>query len=201
MKLALAASILGLALAACSSSPKPEPAMASSVTLTSADASEAQPKTSTAAERWAEKKIAAEVADAKSGPRDGADPLAMNSELEESSIPDTVITPASQLRNKSPGELSKAIGVVKSASTVEGAVKKLTQRLGKPSWVESPKSSPNAKRRVWVAPAGSRCHRLVLEPDGSVEVEMASKNEWRMLTASARQNPCTGEIKRGISND
>mgnify|MGYP001123126901 CR=1 FL=1 len=201
MKLASVASILGLALAACSSS-TPEPVVASSTTLTSADAREAQPKAKTAAEDWAEKKVAAELANEPIAPsRDGADPLAIDSELEESSIPHMEITPAGQVRKKSPGELNRAIGLVKSASTLEGAVKKLTQRLGKPSWTEAPKSSPNAKRRVWVAPAGNQCHRLVLEADGAVQVETASKSEWRMLTASARQNPCTGEIKRGISHD
>lgn len=196
MKLVPLASILCVALAACASAQKPEPMPATSAaTLTSAESSSGK----SAAEQWAEKKAAAEAEDVKKAPREAANPLAMNSELEESSIPKTEITPANQVRAKSPGELNAAVGVVKASSSVDGAAKKLTQRLGKPNWTESPKSSENAKRRVWVAASGGKCQRLVLEADGTVEVETATKTEWRMLTASARQNPCTGEIKRGIS--
>lgn len=205
------ARIVGLAvcavLSACASAPKSEPASPSASTATSSAAltSSDEPGTpvKTAAEAWAEKKAAAESESSKKESAkadDGAfDPLAMGSELEESSIPKTEITPAGQVRAKSPGELTAALGVVKAESSVEGAAKKLTQRLGKPSWTEAPKSSENAKRHIWVAPAGAQCQRLILEADGSIEVETASKSEWRMLTASARQNPCTGEIKRGIT--
>jgi hypothetical protein len=208
------APIVGLAvcavLSACASAPKSEPASpsastaTSSAALTSSDEPSAPAKT--AAEAWAEKKAAAESesskkesAQAKKADDGELDPLAMGSELEESSIPKTEITPAGQVRAKSPGELTAAFGVVKTESSVEGAAKKLTQRLGKPNWTEAPKSSENAKRHIWVAPAGAQCQRLILEADGSIEVETASKSEWRMLTASARQNPCTGEIKRGIT--
>lgn len=157
------------------------------------------------AEQWAEQKIAAEIETTKkeSSPvaqGDAFDPLAISSELEEASIPTTEMTPSNQLRPKTPNELNAAIGVVTSESSVEGAAKKLTARLGKPSWTESSKGSDKAKRRVWVASHGDRCHRLVLEADGSVEVESASKSEWRLLSAMARQNPCTGEIKRGMSD-
>ena len=77
--------------------------------------------------------------------------------------------------------------------------KKLTKRLGKPTWTESPKGS-HAKRRVWVANAkNNQCHRLVLEADGALIVETMKRDDWRMLTATARQNPCTGEIKRGLT--
>ena len=207
MKLATAAGLCSLVLVACASAPKPEPTATSSAALTSAEPTDANAnadaKGKSAAEEWAEKKIAADAETAKKEarePREALDPLAMGSELEESSIPKTEITPASQVRAKSPGELNAALGVVKSESSVDGAAQKLTQRLGKPTWTESPKGSENAKRRVWVANTGAKCHRLVLEADGSVEVESASKTEWRMLTASARQNPCTGEIKRGITN-
>lgn len=181
-------------MAGCASAQKPAAAPA---TLTSAEV-EAQP-TQTAAEAWAEKKAAVEAASIKkAGPREAADPLATNSELEESAIPKMEITPANQVRAKSPGELNAAVGVVKSATSVDGAALKLTQRLGKPNWTESPKGQDGAKRRIWVAPAGAQCQRLVLAADGSVEVETASKSEWRMLAASAHQNPCTGEIKRGL---
>jgi hypothetical protein len=197
MKLA-ASLFLSLFIAACASAQKPaaEPTATSSAALTSAETGTAQ----SAAEKWAEKKAAAEAETAMKAPREAADPLAMNSELEESSIPATEITPKSQVRAKSPGELNAAASIVSSESSVDGAARKLTQRLGKPNWTEAPKSSASAKRRVWVAAAGGKCQRLVLEADGTVEVETAAATEWRMLTASARQNPCTGEIKRGISN-
>jgi hypothetical protein len=96
-----------------------------------------------------------------------------------------------RLGGKSRGDLDAAIGLVKSASTVEEAQKKLTVRLGKPTWTE------NGQKRVWVANDGSRCHRLVLEQDGSVSVDTAAKSDWNMLSALAKQNACTGEIKRG----
>jgi hypothetical protein len=86
----------------------------------------------------------------------------------------------------------QASATIPKESSVDGAAKKLTTRLGKPSWTE------NGSKRVWVATGGAQCHRLVLEPDGTAEVETASKTEWRMITATARMNPCTGEIKRGI---
>lgn len=198
----LAAAFVSSLVACGGSAQNAEPKTAtSSAALTSAEAGE--PSKKTAAEEWAEKKVAAESAAAKgkepAKKAESADPLAMNSELEESSIPNVEITPAKQVRGKSPAELNAAMGVVKSASSVDGAAKKLTERLGKPSFVESPKGNDQAKRRIWVAASGNQCQRLVLEMDGSVELETASKTEWRMLSASARQNPCTGEIKRGIS--
>lgn len=207
-----------VALAGCGSSAassSAEPRTASSKSALTTDgkkgAAAEEPPKKTAAEEWAEKKIAAEADSAKKESRaksesaaksdaTNGDPLATNSEIEESSIPKTEITPAKQVRAKSPRELNAAMNVVKSAGSVEEAAKKLTQKLGKPSWTESPKSNENAKKRIWVAQQGSQCHRLILDPDGSVEVESASKTEWRMLAASARQNPCTGEIKRGITN-
>lgn len=205
MKLTSAYGLLCLVLASCASAQKPEPTASSAAALTSAEepsAGEAPASGKTAAEDWAEQKVAAEAETAKKEarePREALDPLAMGSELEESSIPKTEITPASQVRTKSPAELNAALGLVKSESSVEGAAQKLTQRLGKPTWTEAPKGAENAKRRVWVANAGATCQRLVLEADGSVELDTAPKTEWRMLTASARQNPCTGEIKRGIT--
>lgn len=207
MKLIQLAGLSCVALAACASAPKPEPTTATTTTTSStatlSSSAEADESGKSAAEAWAERKIAAESETTKKEPSaarlDESDPLAMGSELEESSIPKVEITPASQVRAKGPGELNAALGVLKSESTIEGAAKKLTQRLGNPSWTEAPKGAEHAKRRVWVAPAGGNCHRLVLEADGSVEVESVSKSEWRMLTASARQNVCTGEIKRGIT--
>lgn len=155
----------------------------------------------TAAEEWAERKAIVEAEQVRHARRDprSADPLAMNSELEESAIPKTDITPKSQVRAKSPGELNAAMSDVKAASSVEGAAKRLTARLGKPTWIESPKGQEKSKRRVWVSRVGNQCHRLVLDSDGTALVETASQTEWRMLAATARQNPCSGEIKRGLS--
>ena len=209
MKLVGGAGLFSVVLVACASAQKPEPTASSSAALTSAEgasteaSSNANTSSKTAAETWAEKKIAPDAETAKKEarePREALDPLAMGSDLEESSIPKTEITPAGQVRAKGPAELNAALGLVKSESSVESAVQKLTQRLGKPTWTESPKGAENSKRRVWVANGGATCQRLVLEADGSVELETASKSEWRMLTASARQNPCTGEIKRGITD-
>ena len=188
MKLAGATGLLSVVPVACASAQKPEPTASASAALTSAEGASdsasananTNAKTRTAAEDWAEKKIAAEAETAKKEarePREALDPLAMGSELEESSIPKTEITPVSQLRVKSPAELNAALGVVKSESSVEGAAQKLTSRLGKPTWSESPKGAESAKRRVWVANTGATCHRLVLEPDGAVEVESASRTE------------------------
>ena len=150
----------------------------------------------TEAEKWAEQKVKEEAQKEKAKTSGvtakGGDPLAMNDALEESNIPKIEITPAREVRGKGRGDLDAAMALLKSESSVDGAAKKLTVRLGKPSWTE------NGTKRVWVAPAGAQCHRLVLEPDGTAEIETASRNEWRMLTATARMNPCTGEIKRGI---
>lgn len=213
MKLIHVAGLLSVALVACASAQKTEPTTSSSAALTSADGAaetgadssgsgKGNGSTKTAAEDWAEQKIRAESETSKKeaqGPRESFDPLAMGSELEESSIPKVDVTPANQIRAKSAAELNAALGVVKSESSVEGAAQKLTQRLGKPTWTESPKGAEGTKKRVWTANAGATCQRLVLEADGSVELETASRNEWRMLAASARQNPCTGEIKRGMT--
>lgn len=186
--------VVCVVLAGCASK-QPAVSPTSSTELTSADATD----TRDAAEKWAEAKAAAEMGKTKRETREGFDPLAVGSEIEESSIPNVDMTPANQVRSKSPSELNLAVRLIESASSVEEAAKKITQRLGKPNWTEAPKSSPNAKRRIWVAGGGAQCHRLVLESDGSVDVETVSKSDGHMMTASARQNPCTGEIQRGIS--
>ena len=109
-------------------------------------------------------------------------------------------TPSAKVRAKTLGDLNAALSMMRATATLEAGVKTLTDRLGPPTWVESPKGADGAKRRVWVAQAGARCHRLVLEPDGAMEIDSAAKTELRMLSASARQNPCTGEITRGLSS-
>lgn len=180
-------------LAACGSTQTAEQTRTTSAALT-VEASPNAKNAPSAAEKWAEDKVKEEEKNAKrSGvTAKGGDPLAMNDALEDSAIPKVEMTPAREVRGKSRGDLDAAMGLLKSESSVDGAAKKLTVRLGKPSWTE------DGSKRIWVAAAGAQCHRLVLEADGTAEIETASKSEWRMLTATARQNPCTGEIKRGI---
>lgn len=178
---------------ACGSSQAPGATRTTSAAVT-VERSDAPVAEKSSAEKWAEQKVLADAKSAKQSGDDkkGGDPLAMNDALEDSAIPKIEATPAKELRGKSRGDLDAALALVKTESSVDGAAKKLTVRLGKPTWTE------NGSRRIWVAKAGAQCHRLVLEADGTVEVETAPSSEWRMLAATAKQNPCTGEIKRGI---
>jgi hypothetical protein len=188
---------LALAAIACGGAPK---------TPADANASGASPSTEpappiekiasredmkTAAEKWAEAKSKAEPANVK-GKSEGLDPLDVGAELEASSVPKIAYTPKNEVRNLSRAAFDGAMGVVSHAKTVDDAAAKLVARLGKPTWIE------DGKKRVWVAKDRAQCHRLVLDSDGSVEVETASLTEWRMLSALAQQSPCTGEIKRGV---
>ena len=134
---------------------------------------------------------AAPKAVAVEAPKESLDPLAIDSKLEASCVPTVVQTPAKELRPKSRGDLASAMALLKNESTPEGAVKRVTARLGKPTWIE------NGKKRVWVAKDGKSCHRFVLDADGQADVETASATDWRMLSALAQQNACTGEIRRG----
>jgi len=183
--------LFGLFVVGCGSTQTGEQTRTTSAALT---VEPSQKNAPTAAEKWAEEKVAAEAKNAKTSgvAQKGGDPLAMNDALEDSAIPKIEMTPAREVRMKGRGDLDAAMAMLKSESSVDGAAKKLTVRLGKPSWTE------NGTKRIWVATAGAQCHRLVLSPDGTAEIETASKSEWRSLTATARQNPCTGEIKRGI---
>lgn len=181
-----------LALLACGSSQTASATRTTSAALTvEADGEPAGPTT---AEKWAEEKVLADAKLAGGGARasGGGDPLAVDGALEDASIPKIERASAKELRAKGRSDLDAGMALVKSSSSVDDAVKKLTVRLGKPTWTE------NGARRIWVAAAGAQCHRLVLEADGSVEIETASKSEWRLLAATAKQNPCSGEIKRGI---
>ncbi len=186
-----------LSLVACGGSQKPaeEPTASSQAALSSSSEEEkGEPKTKSAAEEWAEKKVASEESKAKTVSRESGDPLAMNSDVENASIPKIEMTPKKELRHKGKGDLYAAVSLMRSASTVEEAAKKISTRLGKPTWTE------NGQRHIWVVMAGDKCHRLVLSPDGAADVEDASAKEWRSLSALAQMNPCTGEIKRGISS-
>jgi len=128
----------------------------------------------------------------KDDPRESGDPLAVGGALEAASIPKIEKTPAKELRPKSRGDLEAAMAIVRSESTVERAVKRVTMRLGKPSWTE------DGKKRVWIAKDGKGCHRFVLDADGQADIDSAPATEWRMLAATAQQNACTGEIHRGV---
>ena len=135
------------------------------------------------------------TAEKAAAPKESLDPLAVGGDLEAASVPAVVVTPAKELRPKSRGDLDAAMGLLKNASTPEGALKKVTARLGKPTWIEG------GKKRVWIAKDGRSCHRFVLDADGQADLESATTTEWRMLTANAKQSACTGEIKRGGLGD
>lgn len=194
MKTALLFCGSSLLVVACGGAQSPEATRTTSAALTVEHTDEAAPAEKSSAEKWAEQKVLADAKNAKTSGDDakGGDPLAVNDALEEASIPKVEATPKNQLRAKSRGELDAALRLLDGAASVDEAAKKLTARLGKPTWTE------NGTRRIWVAAAGAQCHRLVLSPDGTAEVETASKGDLRMLTATAKQDPCTGEIKRGI---
>jgi hypothetical protein len=124
-------------------------------------------------------------------PAKSLDPLAIDTAFEAAAVPTVVQTPAKECRGKSRADLDSAMALLKNESTPEGAIKKVTARLGKPTWIE------NGKKRVWIAKDGKSCHRFVLDADGQADVETASASDWRMLSALAQQNACTGEIRRG----
>jgi hypothetical protein len=123
--------------------------------------------------------------------KESLDPLSVGGSLEASAIPTVVKTPAKELRPLSRGELDAAMKILEGAGSPEAALKKIVARLGKPTWTE------NDKKRVWIAKEGKNCHRFVFDADGQADIESAPGTEWRMLAATARQNACTGEIKKG----
>lgn len=123
--------------------------------------------------------------------KESLDPLSVGGSLEASAVPNVVKTPAKELRPLSRVDLDQAMKVLEGAGDPDAAVKKLVARLGKPTWTE------NDKKRVWIAKEGKACHRFTLENDGQADIETAPATEWRMLSANAKQNACTGEIKKG----
>jgi hypothetical protein len=160
---------LPLALVACARSPKPsESPTSSSAALTNAEMP------------------------ARKQEAEALDPLSVGGALEAASVPKIEQTPAKELRPKTRGDLEAAMAIVKNESTVERAVKRVTARLGKPTWIE------DGMRRVWIAKDGKGCHRFVLDADGQADLESAQATEWRMLSALAQENACTGEIRRGV---
>jgi hypothetical protein len=148
-------------------------------------------------EKTAEKAGAAHAAPASAPApaKESLDPLSVGGDLEAAAVPKIVQTPAKELRPKSRADLEAAMALLKRETTLEGAAKKVTARLGKPTWIEGD------KKRVWIAKDGKSCHRFVLDADGQADIETASTSEWRMLTALAKQSACTGEIKRGSLGD
>lgn len=176
--------LAGLTLAACGGSP------AGVGVTTPSNAAVAAP-----VQQSADRSAAAAPPAAPVKATESLDPLAVGGDLDAAMVPTVVMTPAKELRGKSRGDLDSAMALLKNESTPEGAAKKVTARLGKPTWIES------GKKRVWIAKDGKSCHRFVLDNDGQADVETASMTEWRILTASAKQSPCTGEIKRGGLSD
>ncbi len=170
-----------LALAACGGAPV-------SVTTPSAAAVPAAP-----VEKTADRAAAPTPAPANA--KESLDPLSVGGDLEAAAVPAIVQTPAKELRPKSRADLESAMKLMQNEATPEAAAKKITARLGKPTWIEG------GKKRVWIAKDGKSCHRFVLDADGQADLETASTTEWRMLTALAKQSACTGEIKRGSLGD
>jgi hypothetical protein len=121
------------------------------------------------------------------------DPLSIDGELEAATIPKVVKTPNGELRKKSRSDLDAALAVAKRQESVDSAIAAIVRRVGKPSWVEA-----DGLRHVWVAPERGKCHRLVLDSDGSLELETADDSEWKLLSAMARQKLCSGDIERGM---
>lgn len=176
---------------------KPEPKTAATET-TSADlpapeghdeAGRARTEGDKGAALGATEKAAAPADDASAT---SGDPLATDATLEAGSVPKIERTPAKEIRPKTRGMLDAAMKAAQSAKDIDGAVKMINARVGKPTWVE------NGQRRVWIASEKTQCHRLVLEMDGSLALETEPTSEWKMLSALTKQNACTGEIKRGL---
>jgi hypothetical protein len=179
-------SVVG-SLVGCASTP---PASAPSTTAAVAQAADVAPAQTPSADP----KAALEAAPRASAPGESFDPLAEGAAFEAANIPKVEATDKKLLTAKSRQDLDAAFTAAQAASSVDEAVTKLTTRLGKATWVE------NGTKRIWVAVDGPRCHRLILEGDGSLHVETLAKTDVVRLTATVRQDPCTGAIERGGLN-
>jgi hypothetical protein len=173
MKLLRACIVVSVALAACSSPPKPA---VNPTAITSAPVEPAATTTTAAS-----KPASAPQED----PHAILDPLALSGSL---SLPKIERTPKNQLRANSRGDLDAALAMAEKQKSVEAASSALVKRLGKPTWTE------DGKRQVWVAATGDGCYRLVLEPDGSLEIDGAKKDQKMTLAPGTTQDMCTGEI-------
>lgn len=173
---------LALALAACAAAP---------VGVTVPSAADVPPPAAKEDARQARPVEATEPSAKADEKKESLDPLSVGGSLEASAVPNVVKTPAKELRPLSRVDLDQAMKVLEGAGSPDAAVTKLVARLGKPTWIE------NDKKRVWIAKEGKACHRFTLENDGQADIETAPATEWRMLSANAKQNACTGEIKKG----
>jgi len=105
-------------------------------------------------------------------------------------LPRIVFTPKRELRHNGASDLKEAFAIAMRQAGTEAAATKLTKRLGKPNWVE------NGQKRVWVVGDAQQCQRLILNGDGSVDLDGAPRSAWTMLSTFARQNICSGQVER-----
>lgn len=126
-------------------------------------------------------------------PKDELDPLALDGVAEAATVPTVTRTPARELRKKTHADLDFAMKLAKKADTADQAAESITRRIGKPTWTEA-----DGQRRVWVAEEGTKCHRLILDADGDLELEEGPAGEWKTISAFAQQQFCTGEIRKGL---
>lgn len=125
---------------------------------------------------------------APSGDITALDPLALGA-LEDNA-PKTVVTPTKSLRTLSRADLSAALAMGQRQSSVDAAVAAIKKRIGAPKWVEE------NRHFVWIAPAGGSCHRLVVDANGSLDIDTMPTTEWTSLTALTQRNECSGETRR-----
>lgn len=107
----------------------------------------------------------------------------------EEQLPNIVFTPENELRTNTEAKLNSAVKSIKNLTSASVVAASLTRTLGKPTWIEDDKT------RVWVAREQTKCVRLVLQEDGSVDLESMRFTESKTLSGSARQNLCTGKIE------
>jgi glucose/arabinose dehydrogenase len=104
-------------------------------------------------------------------------------------LPKIEFTPANELRQNTRAKLEGALKSIKGQTTAAGVTAVLTRSLGKPTWIE------DEKTRVWTAMDATQCIRIVLQEDGSVDLEKMRTTETKVLSRAARQNLCTGKIE------
>ena len=110
-------------------------------------------------------------------------------EIPDEPLPNVAFTPEGELRTNSEAKLNAAAKSLKGLSTPAAVAASLTRSLGKPTWIE------DEKTRVWIAQEPTKCVRLVMQEDGSVDLESMRFTESKTLSRSARQNLCTGKIE------
>ena len=128
----------------------------------------------------------AEAGPAADASKKGEPPTAVADEP----LPNIVFTPPAEVRATTLAKLKAAVASIKTLTTASAVEASLTRSLGKPTWIE------DEKVRVWVAHEATQCARVVLQQDGSVDLESMRFNESKSVSRSARQNLCTGQIER-----